>query len=212
MSTLLTDSSEQGGKLLRRKAKRVKNVQSTEVILGIQDMKRAAHVWEAETGKRCEGLAASQIGWNVRVIILRATDEMKSVAPKPDDFVFDDAHYRFDERGYREALSAHREWNRVHGGTFDPWVVLINPTILQVEGSQTSEEGCLSVPGTVYRTTRPTHVGFRFTRPNRTYSGVHLARGDSAVKLMHEIDHLNGVLLPDIAQEPDFSARPSEGL
>lgn len=212
MRRLLTLNSPGDEKLLRRPAKRVTNVQSTEAILGIQAMKAVAHEWEAQTGQRCEGLAATQIGWNARVIILRATDEMKSVEPGQADFMQDDTAFPFDDAGYVEALEKHREWNRARGGVYDPWTVMVNPQVLQVEGFQETVEGCLSVPGSLYKVVRPTLVAFKYRRPNNTVSGVHLARGENATKFCHENDHLLGKLLPDVAIEAYVGETTSEPL
>lgn len=210
---ILTTLSSEDERLLRRTAKRVKNVQSTEVIFAIQDMKRSALEWEQETGMRCEGLAAPQIGINLRIVILRANDEM--VPPKPTEGIL---LYPADDdelRASAKALSAHRkykEFMRTRGNSYDPWTVLINPVILSREGIQDSVEGCLSVPGSTYLVKRPTQIAFKFTRPNRTYSGVHLARGLNAVKLQHELDHLEGRLLIDVAEKAYVGESSSEPL
>lgn len=211
---------------LARKAKRVKNVQSTETIVGIQRMKRAATAWEHETGRRCEGLAAPQIGWNVRVIIVRDTNEMEPKNPR--DFTEADwaavsakpeFENKFEDEVIFEMYQAYAKWARRFGGIFDPWRVMINPVIKQVEGERKDVEGCLSVPHGGYEVTRPTHVAFKYLLPNgkaagdRSFyqlpngrkvlldepNGAFLAKfiGDdhSAQVLMHEIEHLNGVCI-----------------
>jgi peptide deformylase len=72
-------------------------------------------------------------------------------------------------------------------------IVLINPEIIKREGSQTGEEGCLSLP--TFRET--------VTRPNRVTVRAKDAEGKEfeltgeellARALMHETDHLNGRL------------------
>ncbi len=74
--------------------------------------------------------------------------------------------------------------------------VYINPDILEAEGSETCEEGCLSVPGVYADVTRAEKV--RISAQNRdgsffeeTLDGMH------AICLQHEIDHLNGKLFID---------------
>lgn len=218
---------------LARKAKRVKNVQSTEVILGIQRMKRAAVAWEHETGRRCEGLAAPQIGWNARVIILRASDAQEPKNPRgftpseweaifaeknPYTYTAEEAAEKYglddslpigspenyeagqklfaDMQAWNEAVrkivSAYDQWKYRVNGFFDPWLVMINPTVKQAEGDKKSVEGCLSVPHGGYEVLRPTHIAFKYLSPNCKASGVHLAKGDNAIKLAHELDHLKG--------------------
>ena len=72
-------------------------------------------------------------------------------------------------------------------------IVLINPEILKVEGAQTSEEGCLSVPGFREQVTR----GKRVTVKAQNVKGEWFEMsGDDllARAFLHETDHLNGTL------------------
>jgi len=74
----------------------------------------------------------------------------------------------------------------------DP-IILINPVILETDGEQTGDEGCLSVPGKVGTVTRPNYVkvkAFNEKMEEITVEGTEL----KARALCHEIDHLNGVL------------------
>jgi peptide deformylase len=72
-------------------------------------------------------------------------------------------------------------------------VVIINPEISSKEGSQTGEEGCLSIPGFREPLTRANKVTVR--AQNEKGEAIEL-EGDEllARALQHEIDHLNGVL------------------
>lgn len=77
----------------------------------------------------------------------------------------------------------------------DP-IVLINPVILEAEGEQTGDEGCLSIPGKVGTVTRPNYVKVKaFDRNMKefTIEGTELL----ARALSHEIDHLDGKLYVD---------------
>src|SRR5436305_2416388 len=72
-------------------------------------------------------------------------------------------------------------------------VVLINPQILEKEGAQTSEEGCLSIPGFREQVTRSNKVTIKAQDAKgewfeKTGDGL-LARA-----FQHETDHLNGTL------------------
>jgi peptide deformylase len=72
-------------------------------------------------------------------------------------------------------------------------IVLINPEILKVEGAQTSEEGCLSVPGFREQVTR----GKRVTVKAQNVKGewFEMAGDDLLARaFLHETDHLNGRL------------------
>jgi peptide deformylase len=75
-------------------------------------------------------------------------------------------------------------------------LVVINPLILETEGHETSEEGCLSVPGyslPVKRSARILLQGILLDgRELRAEFDGLLAR-----VLQHEIDHLDGMLIVD---------------
>ncbi|PLR77585.1 peptide deformylase [Bacillus sp. V3-13] len=72
-------------------------------------------------------------------------------------------------------------------------IELINPEIVKVEGEQTGPEGCLSFPGLFGEVSRPFFVKVKaFDRKGRQYTieaADFLARA-----LLHEIDHLHGIL------------------
>lgn len=79
----------------------------------------------------------------------------------------------------------------------DP-IILINPEILEMDGEQTGDEGCLSVPGKVGTVTRPNYVKVKAYNKNMEeiiVEGTEL----KARALCHEIDHLNGVLFVEKA-------------
>jgi peptide deformylase len=72
-------------------------------------------------------------------------------------------------------------------------LVIINPEIVSREGSQTGEEGCLSIPGFREPVTRSNSVFVRAQNERGETSEFH---GDEllARAFQHEIDHLNGIL------------------
>jgi len=71
--------------------------------------------------------------------------------------------------------------------------VLINPEIVQTEGTQTGPEGCLSIPGIHEVLERPKEVWVKNRRRDGSWEELHgedlLARA-----YCHEIDHLRGRL------------------
>ena len=72
-------------------------------------------------------------------------------------------------------------------------IVLINPEIVKVEGAQTNEEGCLSVPGFREQVTR----GKRVTVKAQNVKGewFEMTGEDLLARaFLHETDHLNGTL------------------
>lgn len=72
-------------------------------------------------------------------------------------------------------------------------IVLINPQIVKLSGTQTGQEGCLSVPGKAGIVTRANYAKVRALNEDMVEIEVEgeelLARA-----LQHEIDHLSGVL------------------
>lgn len=75
-------------------------------------------------------------------------------------------------------------------------VILVNPEILETSGSQTGDEGCLSVPGKSGVVTRPNYVRVRAVDENMEpfeMEGEELF----ARAVCHECDHLDGILYVD---------------
>jgi peptide deformylase len=73
---------------------------------------------------------------------------------------------------------------------------LVNPVMIECEGEQKHEEGCLSVPGYGGSPARPQRVTVRGLGPDgdeRVYTGSDLL----ARAFCHEIDHIDGLLFVD---------------
>jgi peptide deformylase len=75
-------------------------------------------------------------------------------------------------------------------------IVMINPVLVECEGMQLEEEGCLSVPGfnaTVVRPARTVVRGLDRDGTERTIDGRELL----ARAFQHEMDHLDGTVFID---------------
>jgi peptide deformylase len=75
-------------------------------------------------------------------------------------------------------------------------IVLINPEILDSEGLESGEEGCLSFPGMSMSVNRSTGIFLK----NHDLNGKEIRReidGFLARVIQHEIDHLDGTLIID---------------
>lgn len=79
--------------------------------------------------------------------------------------------------------------------------VLINPVIIEKDGEQTGEEGCLSLPGKMAIVTRPNHVVCRYLNEDME-EAILEGEGLLARAICHELDHLEGVLYKDVADGP----------
>lgn len=72
-------------------------------------------------------------------------------------------------------------------------LVLINPEILDKQGRQIGEEGCLSIPGFREDVTRAMKVRVRAQRVDGEFFELE-AEELLARAIQHELDHLNGIL------------------
>lgn len=70
-------------------------------------------------------------------------------------------------------------------------LILVNPEIVELEGMQTHEEGCLSVPGIYDKVSRPEKVSIRYQDLQGNARTLD-ADGLLAICIQHEIDHLDG--------------------
>lgn len=134
--------------LLRRKAEPIETV-TPEI------RERALAMFPLMHEEGGIGLAAPQIGWNVRLVVVNLTG-------KPEDDL-----------------------------------VLVNPKVAELSKTTwTEEEGCLSLPGIRGRVTRPKE--FKVLAASLT--GEILAFGVKGMLgrcILHELDHLDGVLFID---------------
>ncbi|MCX7828679.1 MAG: peptide deformylase [Thermanaerothrix sp.] len=74
--------------------------------------------------------------------------------------------------------------------------VLINPEVLEADGDEEGEEGCLSFPGIFVKVHRPTRIRVRFQDETGSLREMEV-QGFLARVFLHEIDHLKGKLLID---------------
>lgn len=120
------------------------------------------------------GLAAPQVGINQRIVVI-------------------DAEYgsdRYDEEGNATGRKNLR----------NP-LILINPEITHMEGELESFEGCLSFPDVYFNVTRANKINFKFYDLKGKEVEME-AEGDLFCRcVQHELDHLNGQLFVDIAND-----------
>lgn len=109
------------------------------------------------------GLAAPQIGENIRLIVI-------------DD-----------------------EWSI--DNDFRAPKILVNPVIVYKEGEMESYEGCLSFPGVFFNVTRARKIVFKFQDINGKEHRAETEGNLLSRVIQHEIDHLDGRLFIDIAND-----------
>lgn len=75
--------------------------------------------------------------------------------------------------------------------------VMINPEIIALSDELcVEEEGCLSLPGVKGDVARPTRVVMKYTDLDKKIKSIK-SYGYNARILLHELDHLNGILFID---------------
>lgn len=72
-------------------------------------------------------------------------------------------------------------------------IELINPVVVETAGNQKDVEGCLSFPGLYGEVTRPVTVTVKAQDRKGKFYKLE-AEGFLARAILHEIDHLNGIL------------------
>lgn len=77
---------------------------------------------------------------------------------------------------------------------------LINPEIMENDGLEIMEEGCLSVPGIYEKVERADHIRVRALNTDGEVFEME-AEGLLAVCIQHEMDHLEGKLFVDYLSE-----------
>ncbi len=88
-------------------------------------------------------------------------------------------------------------------------VTMINPVITRSEGELRCEERCLSVPGKYAYVTRPDYVEVKYLdRAGR----LKKVEGDGFLArcIQHELDHLDGKLYTDLADQVFVDPKPKE--
>ena len=88
-------------------------------------------------------------------------------------------------------------------------LVFINPVLSQPKGTDTAEEGCLSIPQVYGQVTRPESIHVKaYNLQGEAFD--QRIDGLFARAVQHETDHLHGVLFPDRMSENEIKAIESE--
>ena len=135
-------------------------------------------------------------------ILGKISKEVKEVTPRTAELIEDMLDTMYEANGVGLAAPQVGILKRVVViDVGDGPYILINPVILETDGSQTGGEGCLSLPGKTATVTRPNYVKVRaLGRDMKEYEleGTELL----ARAICHECDHLDGVLYTDKAESP----------
>jgi peptide deformylase len=75
-------------------------------------------------------------------------------------------------------------------------VVMVDPVLTHYAGDEVGREGCLSLPQVTANVQRGTEIGVRYLDPEGRRHEV-VASGFEARVILHEMDHLDGILILD---------------
>ena len=140
--------------VLKYGAPELKKVSAPVQEFGIDLEKLVDDLKQTMYAEKGVGLAAPQIGVNLRVIVVGV------MGPEEEE---------------EERLS------------------LVNPEVVDSQGKEKGEEGCLSIPGFTAMVERPSHIRIRAQGLEGEPVGRN-AEGLLARVICHEIDHLDGIL------------------
>ena len=148
-------------------------------------------------------------------ILTKPCREVKELTPRIRELIEDMFETMYEANGVGLAAPQVGVLRRIcivdvgeeQGGSF----VLINPEIVETEGEQTGDEGCLSLPGKAGKVTRPMKVKVRaLNEEMQPYEAE--GEGLLARAFCHEIDHLDGHMYTERVEGPlhDVNSEPEE--
>lgn len=150
-------------------------------------------------------MAIRKIRFEGDEVLRKTCKEIKAMTPKIKTLIEDMFDTMYEANGVGLAASQVGVLKRVvvidvgdDEGNSSP-IILINPVIVERDGEQTGNEGCLSLPGKSGTVTRPNYVKCNAQDENMqpfTLEGERLL----ARAICHELDHLDGILYRDIAE------------
>ena len=129
----------------------------------------------------CAGIAANQLGYDKSIFIgIKEYDES------------------IDEEELEEKESKHKEENKEINEYADNYEFYINPTIESSNKKSIQEEveGCLSIPMLSLRIKRFNKIKVRYYNKEGKVVKKSL-KGFISKLFQHEVDHLNGILMPE---------------
>ncbi len=148
-------------------------------------------------------MALRQIRYDGDDILRKKCKEVKAVTERTRTLIDDMFETMYDANGVGLAAPQVGILKRivVIDVDYETPLVLINPVIVEKDGEQVGDEGCLSLPGKVATVARPEHVICKCLNEDMEEITIE-GEGLLARAICHELDHLDGVLYKDIAEGP----------
>ena len=145
-------------------------------------------------------MAIRQIRLDGDEILTKKCRVVKEITPRQEELINDMIETMYDADGVGLAAPQVGVLRRI--AVIDVGegpIALVNPEVIEADGEQTGQEGCLSVPGKVGIVTRPNHVKVKAYNEKMEEFEIEgeelLARA-----LVHEIDHLDGHVYTEIVE------------
>jgi len=145
-------------------------------------------------------MAIRQIRLDGDEILTKKCRVVKEITPRQEELINDMIETMYDADGVGLAAPQVGVLRRIAVvDVGEGPIVLVNPEVIEADGKQTGQEGCLSVPGKVGIVTRPNHVKVKAYNEKMEEFEIEgeelLARA-----LVHEIDHLDGHVYTEIVE------------
>ncbi|MCD8110901.1 MAG: peptide deformylase [Clostridiales bacterium] len=133
--------------------------------------------------------------------ILRKTcREVKSMTPRMQELIDDMLETMYHAEGVGLAAPQVGVLRRIVVIDIgDGPLVMVNPVLLETEGEQTGDEGCLSLPGKAGQVTRPNHIKARYFDENMEEYEIEAEELLTRV-ICHELDHLDGHMYVELVE------------
>ena len=145
-------------------------------------------------------MAIRNLRYEADPILRKTSKEVKEVTPKIRELIDDMLETMYEANGVGLAAPQVGVLKRIVViDVGEGPLVMVNPQVVKTSGSQTGDEGCLSVPGKAGTVTRPDEVTVRFMGEDGEWYELE-GRELLARAICHECDHLDGKLYIDIVE------------
>ncbi len=148
-------------------------------------------------------------------ILLKKAKEVKSMSERTQELIDDMIETMYEANGVGLAAPQVGVLKRIvvidtsTDEEEDGLLVFVNPEIIEADGEQTGNEGCLSVPGKTGIVTRPNHVKVRYLDRDMKEQTLE-AEELLARAVCHELDHLDGKLYVDRVEGELMDVKPMQ--
>ena len=141
-------------------------------------------------------------------ILRKVCKPVKEMTPRLEELIKDMLETMYSENGVGLAAVQVGVLRRIV--TIDVGegpIILVNPVIVEKDGVQTGQEGCLSVPNKVGIVTRPNHVIVEALDENMEPQRLE-GEGLLARAFCHELDHLDGKMYTSLVEGDLMEVEP----